>query len=251
MATSYGDTFRKKGKVLKNLMKLDFGDSQEKTNTENGESGSEIGSKKSNKGSRKASKISGGDISEVKEDLRTKLTAKIMVGEEKLSPLVRGLLSAAKEDDNQEILQELSAMNESTKTTKYSEGLSSSSSVSSTDRTVTTGGKRGNSNKENIKGSPLSSAKKSSRGPSASSGSQCSNAKDMKGRRLRSARPTDKDATHRKPSSARVAIVEPPRAVRKSSGSQADKVAMRRKSSSVSLADKAAKGRKLSSAKQR
>ena len=151
MATSYGDIFRKKGKVVKNLMKLDFGDSQEKTNSENGESCSESGSKKSNKGSRKASKISVGDISEVKEDPTTKLTAKILVGEEKLSPLVRGLLSAAKEDDNEEILQELSTMNESTKTTKFSEGLSSSSSGSSTARTVTNGDKRGDSNKEKCK----------------------------------------------------------------------------------------------------
>jgi hypothetical protein len=203
VATSYGDIFRKKGKVVKNLVKLDFGDSQEKTNSENGESCSGSGSKKRNKVSRKASKISVGDISEVKEDPTTKLTAKILVGEEKLSPLVRGLLSAAKEDDNEEILQELSTMNESTKTAKFSEGLSSSSSGSNTARTVTNGDERGYSNKDNVKGSPLSSAKKSSRGNSASSGSQCSNAKeDMKGRRLRSARPTDKAATHRKQSYA-------------------------------------------------
>ena len=255
------DLFLKKGKVVKNLMKLEFGGNGGKT-SEDGESGSETESaaKTSNKGSRKASKILDGDVLKLSKEKPKKLTAKDLLGEEALSPLVRGLLSAAKEDDNEEILQELSAMtestttkNEKTTTQKFSEGLSSSGG--STDRTEGTETSQDKNRKQKAgsgKVRIMSSPQKSTRGSSASSGSQSSNNKDQSRRKVASAsaRLSTRPGSQRKLTSAKVSIVEPPCTLRKSSGLQTEKAGMRRKSS-VSVADKAAKGRKLSSAKNR
>ena len=193
-------------------MKLDLNGKETKNDEDNCSEGDP---KISNNGSRKGS---------TESEKSKKLTAKEFLGEEKISPLVRGLLSDKTNDDNDDIEKELSeAVEIRAESKRFSEGLSSSGS--STERTVLTVEEEGRKSRKSGVGSVCSSRKASSRGGSAVT---------IAGRRH----------DHGKSASTKVTIQEPSSIRKKSSSLQMERVGMQGKLSSGS-----AKGR--TSAKKR
>ena len=193
-------------------MKLEKKETEKSPDEENSSEGD---SKMSNNGSRKGS---------TESEKSKKITAKMFLGEEKISPLVRGLLSDKKNEDDYENEKDPSeAVEIRAESKKFSDGLSSSGS--STERTLRTEDEGGRASRRSGDISVHTLGKKSSRAGSAVAVAGGS-------------------ADIVKSTSAKVSIQEPRNARKNSSSFKADRVGMRGKLSSGS-----AKGR--TSAKKR